>query len=98
MYSRRDENQAEIVEALRGIGCEVEDCADVGAIIPGYPDLTVSGLHRKLMIPYTALIEVKTEKGEIRKGQIDFHRRHQNGACFIVRTIQEALVIFGVEQ
>ena len=94
---KRDANQAEIKLALESIGCAVEDTADVGSLIPGFPDLVASGLHRKLMIPYTALIEVKTVDGKLRPGQIDFHRRHECGAIFTVRTISEALQIFGVE-
>lgn len=76
-----DENQGEIVQALENIGCSVYDASRVGG---SFPDLVVGirGL--------TILLEVKTERGRVRKEQTKWHENWR-GCTFIVRSPMEAI-------
>lgn len=78
-----DANQAEIVAALRAVGCSVQTLAAVGA---GVPDLLVgvSGVN--------LLMEVKTASGKLTKDQIPWHEQWR-GQVAIVRTVDEALAL-----
>lgn len=80
-YAKKvDNNQAEIVEALRGIGCEVESITGC----KGMPDLLVS-LGKRIY-----LLEVKNKEGKnkVNDDQINFHKRFP---VSVVRNIDEAL-------
>ena len=76
-----DANQASIVTALESIGCTVYDASRVGG---GFPDLVVG--YRGL----TMLLEVKTERGRVRKEQQQWHSSWR-GCSFIVRSAMEAI-------
>lgn len=81
-----DENQFEIVQALRATGAEIEVTANVGG---GFPDLLVSRSG------VTVVIELKIEgttpsKRELQPDQQDFMRRWK-GKKAVAYNIVEAL-------
>lgn len=78
-----DANQAEIVEALRAVGCSVQDLSSVGQ---GVTDLLIgcSGVN--------LLIEVKTTEGTYTPAQIKWHAAWR-GQRSTVRSIDEALAL-----
>jgi hypothetical protein len=87
--ARVDQNQVEIVEALRSVGCQVQSLASVGG---GVPDLLV-GIPgcRDLM-----LIEVKdgTKPPSDRKltpEQEKWHAAWQGFPVYVVTSVPEAL-------
>ena len=81
--ARVDENQRDVVAALRKIGAFVS-YLPVGF---GVPDLLVGYKGQ------TFLMEVKNKDGRNRmtQGQIEFHNRWIGGALFIVRTPEAAI-------
>jgi type VI protein secretion system component VasF len=91
-YGKKDDNQAEIVKALRMCGCTVFDTSAVGN---GFPDLAV-GIHDK-----TILLEIKRPKakgqkaGKKTKAQEDFFATWR-GQVHEVQTVDEALQACGV--
>jgi Holliday junction resolvase len=80
---RTDNNQRDIVEALRAIGASVQSLASVGS---GCPDLLV-GYHRN-----NILLEVKFEKGTWTEPELKWHMNWQ-GEVRAVRTVDEAIAI-----
>jgi Holliday junction resolvase len=89
-FARRvDGNHAEIVAALRKVGCAVLDLSRVGK---GCPDLLVSrrtGFGRDLV-----LLEVKTAKGQQNAAQREFEK--QGWPVFVVKTVEDALRVVGL--
>jgi hypothetical protein len=88
-----DDNHAEIVAALRGIGAYVVDCAHVGG---GYPDLTV-GWRGKW-----ELIEVKDgakppSRRKLTADQQVLHAEAARVGCrvHVVTDVTQALALFG---
>jgi len=79
--AKRDENEVEIVHALRAVGASVAHLSS-----KGIPDLLVS-FRNKLY-----LMEVKKPKGKLTADQIKFHESWK-GEIHIVRTAQEAIEI-----
>jgi Holliday junction resolvase len=79
--AKRDENEIEIVNALRAVGASVTHLSS-----KGIPDLLVS-FRNKLY-----LMEVKKPKAKLTPDQIKFHE-NWNGDIHIVRTVQEAIEI-----
>jgi len=79
--AKRDENEVEIVNALRAVGASVAHLSS-----KGIPDLLVC-FKNKLY-----LMEVKKLKGKLTPEQIKFHD-NWNGDIHIVRTTQEAIEI-----
>ena len=79
-----DANQPEIVEALRGVGCQVQSLAPLGK---GAPDLLVrrGTLWR--------LIEVKSKAGSLTPDQRKWHALWPVHIC---RTPEEALRAVGL--
>lgn len=86
--SRADNNQAEIVNALRSVGVTVHITSQVGK---GFPDL-VCGIFGK-----NFLIEVKNPdtKGKLRASQ-EIFRDKWKGKIYVVNTVDEALKVIGV--
>jgi hypothetical protein len=84
--ARTDENQGEIVKALRQIGVSVVPTHAVGK---GFGDL-VCGYRGG-----TYLLEVKDRLGVLTDDQADFVRTWQ-GDYHVVRSVSEALAVFGV--
>lgn len=76
-----DGNHAEIVDALRRMGCSVQSLAPVGK---GCPDLLVGYSGRNV------LLEVKAQKGQPTSDQMTWGARW-SGQLGIVRTIEEAM-------
>jgi len=79
--AKRDDNEVEIVNALRAIGASVAHLSS-----KGIPDLLVS-FKNKLY-----LMEVKKHKGKLTPDQIKFHDNWK-GDIYIVRTAEEAIEI-----
>jgi hypothetical protein len=79
--AKRDDNEVEIVNALRAIGASVAHLSS-----KGIPDLLVS-FKNKLY-----LMEVKKPKGKLTPDQIKFHENWK-GEIHIVRTVQDAIEI-----
>lgn len=87
--SRADLNQSEIVKALRGVGATVHITNQVGQ---GFPDL-VCGIFGK-----NYLLEVKNEdtRGRLTPEQEIFLDKWK-GKVHVVKTVDEALRVIGVE-
>lgn len=92
--AKRDDNHAEIRDALRKAGCGV---VDLGAVGNGCPDLLAHGPtwpHRM------ALLEVKDSAKapsarKLTKDQQDFHAKWR-GPIWVVTTPTEALEAMGI--
>ena len=85
--ARSDANQAEIMDALRAVGAEVESLHRVGR---GCPDLLV-GIFGK-----NYLMEIKSPRGRLLVTQRIWHRRWPGQVC-VVRSVEDALRVIGVE-
>ena len=81
--SRVDTNHAEIVSALRQVGCSVLSLAALGG---GVPDLLVAKGGT------TVLIEIKQGKGKLNKQQKDWHANWK-GAVYVVNSPQAAWAV-----
>jgi Holliday junction resolvase len=82
--SNRDSNHAEIVKAIKKLGCSVKDTSAVGG---GFPDIIVGikGQTKNTNV----LIEIKSAKGRLRPDQEKFIAKWQ-GNVAVVRTVAEA--------
>jgi len=87
MAKRVDANQAEIVDALRAVGCSVTDCHEMGR---GYPDLSVGRAGR------TYLLEVKAPGANLNSREMLWHLDWL-GHVAIVHDVDEALRAVGLE-
>lgn len=77
---RTDANHAEIRDAMRKAGAEVEDLSGSGK---GMPDTLVYTSDGRLL-----LVEIKMPKGTLTAPQVRFHARFP---VHIVRTVEAAL-------
>ena len=100
MSARRvDANQAEIVAVLRAAGCSVLDLHEVGA---DCPDLLVAApngttaLGSRLLPGANVLLEVKSARGRLEPGQVDFFGRWP-GPKAVVRSPVQALQAMGID-
>ena len=89
LAARIDDNQREIVSALRAVGCSVQSLAAVGQ---GVPDLLVYSPRRGLM-----LIEVKNgnlppSRQKRTDAQLIWHAEWR-GPVFVVASVDEALAL-----
>jgi hypothetical protein len=84
--ARIDAVQPAIVKALRQIGVSVVPTHTVGA---GFPDLVCGYKSR------THLLEVKDRLGLLTDDQAEFVR-DWNGDYHVVRSVTDALAVFGV--
>lgn len=81
MWAKRtDANHAEIRDAMRKAGAEVEDLSGSGK---GLPDTLVWTKHTGLL-----LVEIKMPKGTLTAPQVRFHARFP---VHIVRSVEDAL-------
>ncbi len=92
--ARVDDNQAEIVKALRSVGASVQSLAAAG---DGIPDLLV-GFRRA-----TYLLEVKDGRKkpsarELTPDQIAWHAEWIGGPCVVVNSVGEALAAIGATE
>lgn len=77
-----DENQKEVVEALRKAGRAVLPLHQVGQ---GCPDLLVSSSEEMW------LVEVKSEKGRLTPAQVKFIEEWTGKEILVARTAEEAI-------
>jgi hypothetical protein len=82
-YKRTDQNQTEVVEALRAIGASVAITSMVGF---GFGDLVV-GYRRN-----NKIIELKFKRGTWTPAELEFHQNWQ-GKIDVARSIDEAIAI-----
>ena len=82
-----DSNHAEIVDALRRMGCSVQSLAPVGK---GCPDLLVGYSGRNI------LLEVKAPKGKPTNDQMTWGARW-NGQMGIVRSVADVIRVLTYE-
>ena len=86
MKHKTDDNQQEIIDALRAIGASVQDLSKVGG---GCPDILVGfrGNH---------LLEIKNPetKGKLNMLQKVWHK-NWHGQVAVVRTVEEAFRAIG---
>lgn len=89
--ARVDVNQADIVDALRAIGCSVLDLSRLGN---GTPDVLV---YVPKLCAYT-LVEIKApgKRDNLTPKQKDFHATWR-GPVIVVESVAEALKLFGAE-
>jgi Holliday junction resolvase len=80
-----DQNQPEIVKALRGAGVSVLSLAQLGSGVPDLLCCDTKGRH--------ALIEVKMPGEKLNELQESWHECW-NGKIAVVRSIEEALEVF----
>jgi hypothetical protein len=78
---KRDSNQKAITDALLAVGARFFDASGVGG---GCPDVICLKPNKRDVV----LLEIKTEKGALKKTQ---ERTHQDWPIVVVRTIAEAL-------
>ena len=79
---RTDGNHAEIRDAMRAAGAEVEDLSGSGK---GMPDTLVYTSDGRLL-----LVEIKMLKGTLTAAQVRFHARFP---VHIVRSVEDALAL-----
>lgn len=89
MPKRVDENQPDIVAALRAVGAIVQHLHEVGG---GCPDILVS--HPRSVNNY--LMEIKSARGKLTTRERDWHDEWR-GQVAVVRSVDEALGVIGVE-
>ena len=83
--SKTDGNQTEIVAALKKAGASV---LHLHTLRHGAPDLCVGFRGRNY------LMEIKTERGRMTPDEYAFEQ-NWNGSYFLVRTVDEALLLIG---
>jgi len=79
----RDANHSSIQQAYIDMGCSVFDASKVG---DGFPDLVVG------IAGVTYLVEIKAEKGKLRKSQTDFNDAWRGGKPTIVRSVEDVIL------
>jgi len=81
-----DAGQAEIVKALRKVGCSVLSLAAIGK---GAPDILLGYKGKNV------LIEIKRSKGKLNDQQEAFKSEWRGDLC-VVRSVDEALMVIGL--
>lgn len=89
--ARTDENQAEIVAALRKAGCSV---ALTHKVASGFPDLVV-GRRAGLAGPTSFLLEIKKPGGRLTPDQQEFIAQWR-GHYAVVESVEQALEAVGL--
>lgn len=87
---RTDNNQAEIVRALKSVGATIVDLSMVGG---GCPDI-IAGFCKR-----SYLIEIKNPdaRGELRTSQIIFQEFWKGENVHVVESVEDALKVIGVK-
>jgi hypothetical protein len=85
--AKRDANHHEIVNVLLAAHCSVVELHQLG---DGVPDLLVGS-----SVVGNALMEIKTDDGELTPDQVTFHREWR-GPIVTVRNVDEALAAAGL--
>ena len=81
--SRQDSNHAGIVKDLRLLGYQVHEMKSVGG---GFPDILVARNGKM------ALLEIKTEDGELNDKQKQWHSKWEGPEVGIIRTTEQAII------
>lgn len=81
--SRQDSNHASIVKDLRLLGYQVHEMKSVGG---GFPDILVARNGKM------ALLEIKTEDGELNDKQKQWHSKWEGPEIAVVRTTEQAII------
>ena len=81
--SRQDSNHASIVKDLRLLGYQVHEMKSVGG---GFPDILVARNGKM------ALLEIKTEDGDLNDKQKQWHSKWEGPEVGIVRTTEQAII------
>ena len=81
--SRQDANHASIVKDLRLLGYQVHEMKSVGG---GFPDLLIARNGKM------ALLEIKSEDGELNDKQKKWHSEWKGPEVGIVRTTEQAII------
>ena len=87
-YKKIDNNQTEIVEALRSVGATVQSIANIGK---GCPDLLVGYRYKNY------LMEIKDGLNKLTKHE-ELWQSKWMGCCYNVRTAEEAYLIIGIKE
>jgi hypothetical protein len=87
-YPRKDGNHAELERQIRQLGASTLDLSGVGR---SAPDLLVGWRGHNI------LLEIKTDKGKLSKGQITWHDEWR-GNVYVVRTFEDVLHILEAYQ
>lgn len=87
---RIDNNQSEIVRALKSVGATITDTSMVGG---GFPDLVVGFCKRSYFIE----IKNPDARGKLRTSQIIFQEKWKGEDVHVVETVDEALKVIGVQ-
>lgn len=82
--AKRDDNEDEIIKALKQVGCSVSQLSGTGV-----PDLLV-GFRQ-----HTYLLEVKERKGTFTAAQKWWHETWLGQPAVVVRSVEEALRAIG---
>jgi Holliday junction resolvase len=82
--AKRDDNESEIIDALRKVGCSVTQLSG-----EGIPDLLI-GFRQQ-----TFLAEVKSPKGKLTDDQLKWHKAWEGRQVSVIRTVEEALQLIG---
>jgi len=96
MKHKTDDNQQEIIDALRAVGATVQDLSKVGN---GCPDILVGykgGKYAGFLVYNNYLMEIKNPdtKGKLNMLQKVWHMNWR-GNVQVVRTVEEALRVIG---
>ncbi len=83
--ARRDENEPEIIEALRAAGWSVQQINE-----PGFPDLVVARGQRVFLMEVIGDAKAKKYPHGLTPTQVQFHRAWQ-GMIHLVRSVDDAL-------
>lgn len=89
LHAKRDDEEIKIANALRQLGATVHFIS-----APGIPDLLVSYVD-KFGQSQTVLMEVKSKVGKLTPAQEAFMDSWQDHNVFIVRNVEEALMVLG---
>ena len=87
MKHKTDDNQQEIIDALRAIGASVQDLSKVGG---GCPDLACGFRGQVFMLE----IKNPDTKGKLSTNQKVWHK-NWHGQVAVVRTVEEAFRAIG---
>ena len=87
-FKKIDNNQIEIVKALRSVGATVQSIASIGK---GCPDLLVGYRYKNY------LMEIKDGSNKLTKHE-ELWQSKWMGCSYNVRTVYEAYLIIGIKE
>lgn len=87
--AKRDNNESEIIQALRAAGCTVQQLS-----IKGCPDLLVGFIDPDTQEPKNYLFEIKGPKGKLTPDEESWINGW-SGMVFVIYSIEDALEAIG---